>query len=57
VEREEGRKRNAVRKNFWSQRVIDPWNNLPDTVKQAVSLDIFKNSIDNLRKRETNGQL
>ena len=56
VEREEGRKRNEVHKNFWSQRVIDPWNNLPDTVKQAVSLDIFKNSIDNLRKRETNGQ-
>ena len=56
VEREEGRKRNEVCKNFWSQRVIDPWNNLPDTVKQAVSLDIFKNSIDNVRKRETNGQ-
>ena len=36
VEREEGRKRNEVRKFFWSQRVIDPWNNLPDAVKQAL---------------------
>ena len=46
VERGEGRI--DVCKNFWSQRVIDPWNNLPDTAKQAVFFDIFKNSIDNL---------
>ena len=38
----------AVRRNFWSQRVTDPWNNLPDGVKQAESVNSFKNGIDNL---------
>ena len=37
-----------IRRNFWSQRVTDPWNNLPDKVKQAKSTNIFKNGIDNL---------
>ena len=54
VERGEGR--GEVRKNFWSQRVVDPWNNLPDEVKTASSLDNFKNGIDNLRGRSTGGQ-
>ena len=51
VERGEGKINTEIRKNFWSQRVIDPWNNLPDTVKQANSLDMFKNGIDNLTQR------
>ena len=55
VERGE-RNPKEIRKNFWSLRVIDPWNNLPDLVKQADSLDAFKNGIDNLRLKETNGQ-
>ena len=37
-----------LRTNFWSQRVVDPWNGLPDQVKQAESLNVFKNGIDNL---------
>ena len=39
---------NAIRKNYWSQRVIEPWNSLPHEVKQAESLNVFKNGIDNL---------
>ena len=46
VKRGEGK--GDLRKNFWSQRVIDPWNGLPNQVKQAESLDAFKNGIDNL---------
>ena len=46
VKRGEGN--TAVRRSFWSQRVTDPWNGLPDQVKQAESLDAFKNGIDNL---------
>ena len=44
-----------IRKNFWSQRVTDQWNNLPNEVKQAESLNIFKNGLDNLMFR-TRGQ-
>ena len=40
-----------IRKNFWSNRVVDSWNSLPDSVKQTKTLDWFKNSIDNLRNR------
>ena len=46
VERKHGR--TEVRKNFWSVRVVDTWNTLPDSVKSSPSVDIFKNSIDNL---------
>ena len=54
VERGDGR--GDVRKNFWSQRVVDPWNNLPEEVKTASSLDNFKNGIDNLWSRSAGGQ-
>ena len=48
VERGEGWNRQDVRRNFWSQRVIEPWNGLPKEVKQAESVNVFKNGIDNL---------
>ena len=38
-----------VRRNFWSVRVCDPWNDLPDSVKMAETVEVFKNSVDNLR--------
>ena len=38
-----------IRRNFWSVRVCDPWNDLPDSVKMVESMDSFKNSVDNLR--------
>ena len=39
---------NDFRRNFWSQRVTEPWNSLPTEVKEAESLNNFKNGIDNL---------
>ena len=47
-------RQNEIRKNFWSQRVIDPWNKLPDEVKQAETLNAFKNGVDNLRQKQNN---
>ena len=37
---------NSTRRNFFSQRVVDSWNNLPDSVKQALSVNQFKNCLD-----------
>ena len=34
------------RKNFFSERVINPWNSLPTNVATSPSLDIFKNHIN-----------
>ena len=48
VKKVEGINQSELRRNFWSQRVIDPWNGLPNQVKQAESLNVFKNGIDNL---------
>ena len=35
-----------IRRNFFSQRVIKPWNNLPDQIKSVSSVDSFKNAYD-----------
>ena len=43
-----GKGNNDFRRNFWSQRVTEPWNSLPNEVKEAESLNSFKNGIDNL---------
>ena len=40
-----------VRGNFFSQRVVDPWNALPDWVKQSTSVNMFKNTLDDHMKR------
>ena len=40
-----------VRKNFFSQRVVAPWNALPDWVKQSTSVNMFKNSVDEHMKQ------
>lgn len=45
-----------VRKNFWSQRVPDQWNSLPDEVKSADTLNNFKNGLDNVLFKVTRGQ-
>ena len=37
-----------IRKNFFSQRVINDWNALPWTVKSAESVNQFKNRYDSL---------
>ena len=36
-----------VRKNFWSVRVVKPWNDLPSDIKHASSLGAFKSLYDN----------
>ena len=43
-----------IRKNFWSNRMVDHWNRLPESVKKSETLDWFKNSIDNLNERNKN---
>ena len=35
-----------VRRNFFSVRVIKPWNNLPEDLKKASTVDNFKNGFD-----------
>ena len=41
-----------VRHNFWSVRVVAPWNALTDQVTGVDALDSFKNSMDNIMERE-----
>ena len=36
-----------IRKNFFSTRVISPWNALPEQVVTAPTLNTFKNRLDN----------
>ena len=36
-----------ARANFFSVRIIDFWNNLPDFIIQAHSITVFKNLLDN----------
>ena len=50
VQRKEGRL--EVRQNFWSVRVANKWNLLPDMVKLAATVDSFKNGLDNWTVRE-----
>ena len=45
VIRNEGR--TEIRRNFWSVRVCDQWNSLPDQVKEQETTNGFKNALDN----------
>ena len=36
----------VIQKNFFSKRVIDQWNGLPEEVVRAKMLNSFKNSLD-----------
>jgi hypothetical protein len=36
----------TVRSNFFSERVVSTWNNLPDSVVQAPTINAFKNRLD-----------
>ena len=41
-----------VRRNFFSQRVISEWNNLPREVVEATSVNMFKNRYDKFKKEK-----
>ena len=45
-----------IRRNFWSVRVCEDWNDLPDSVKQAETENCFKNRLDELRGWGKQGQ-
>ena len=40
------RSRLNIRKNFFTERCINTWNNFPEKVVQAKNLNIFKNRLD-----------
>jgi len=40
------RSRGEIRRNFFSQRVVDHWNNLPQEIIAADSVNIFKSRLD-----------
>ena len=48
-------KANLVRDNFFINRVIPLWNELPGRVREAPSLDAFKAGVDSLTKFSVNG--
>ena len=38
--------RTEMRKNFFTQRVVNLWNSLPQKAVEANSLDVFKRELD-----------
>ena len=49
-----GRSRLELRSNFFSQRVVNKWNSLPDSICNAVSVNAFKNKYDLNRVKRVN---
>jgi len=44
------RSRLDIRKNFFSQRVVNVWNSLPQVVVDADSVNSFKNRLDKFNR-------
>jgi len=51
------RSRLAVRRHFFSERVVNRWNSLDQRVIDSTSMNAFKNSLDRLRKEKEIGRL
>ena len=43
---------NEVRKNFFSNRVVEKWNSLPAEVKRVKKVSTFKSSVGDLIKKK-----
>ena len=51
------RSRLDIRKHFFSQRVVNEWNKLPDSVVEAESVNSFKNKYDSYVSLQRNNKL
>ena len=40
------RNNTTIRSNFFTQRVIDDWNQLPSTIRESQNIKIFKKNLD-----------
>ena len=49
-----GPSRLDLRSNFFTQRVVNPWNSLPRSVKNSLSVNSFKNNYDKFLNRYSN---
>ncbi len=47
------RSRTDIRKSFFSNRVVNLWNNLPTDVKDARTVKIFKARLEKINKIRT----
>jgi hypothetical protein len=46
-----------IRRNFFSQRVIEDWNNVPAELKQAKNVKYFKRGYRTLREKNGGAHL
>ena len=48
----EERAQKEIRKNFFTIRVVQAWNELPENVKEAESINSFKNRYDRWKEKQ-----
>ena len=45
-----------VRRHFFSNRVVEGWNNIPTSIKEARSIGVFKRKYDEMVLQQISGQ-